>query len=402
MSVRGSETTVAIVSTPRTVIRTETESEIRGMNLRVALPRASAFCGPTPVHLRVPLHDLVVRDPVDLLLDRELVLRLPCLHDSTGGGFALELRDEELPFSATGLERRDHLGAVEHNVAGAHMELVDDRLAQVQEEVVLRREDELSAEIRLTDVIEAILHGPHDGPLSACEEAFHEPSLRHEFPQSLAGLSHVVLESGVRGERLGGRHAEAADDPPQDFAAGVIPANLQVRDRTITVVRIPRHMEALVQLTERRRRCGAAQVREDQQPLAGNPSLLPDDPEGGLHVLREAGGLGGFVQAEIFFRAVRPILGDREAFGEKPAAVKPFQRAKLLHPEWGGAGSSTSSGAAGSASWAALQPRSSQISAMPTRSPPWTRGESQPCRYRRGTGAQSACVHGSTGDRTRI
>src|SRR5439155_685479 len=83
----------------------------------VALPRASAFCGPTPVHLRVPLHDLVVRDPVDLLLDRELVLRLPCLHDSTGGGFALELRDEELPFSATGLERRDHLGAVEHNVA---------------------------------------------------------------------------------------------------------------------------------------------------------------------------------------------------------------------------------------------------------------------------------------------
>src|SRR5439155_23067405 len=124
--------------------------------------------------------------------------------------------------------------------------------AQVQEEVVLRREDELSAEIRLTDVIEAILHGPQDGPLSACEEAFHEPSLRHEFPQSLAGLSHVVLESGVRGERLGGRHAEAADDPPQDFTAGVIPANLQVRDRTITVVRIPRHMEALVQLTERR------------------------------------------------------------------------------------------------------------------------------------------------------
>src|SRR5437667_3357741 len=106
---RGSETTIAIVSTPRTVIRIETESEIRGMNLRVALPRASAFCGPTPVHLRVPLHDLVVRDPVDLLLDRELVLRLPCLHDSTGGGFALELRDEELPLPATGLERRDHL-----------------------------------------------------------------------------------------------------------------------------------------------------------------------------------------------------------------------------------------------------------------------------------------------------
>src|SRR5437667_40537 len=224
---RGSETTIAIVSTPRTVIRIETESEIRGMNLRVALPRASAFCGPTPVHLRVPLQALVVRDPLDPPPDPELCVRLPC-------------------------------------------------------------------------------------------------------------LPRVVLASGVRGERLGGRHPEAADDPPQHFAAGVIPANLQVRDRTITVVRIPRHMEAFVQLTERRRRCGAAQVREDQQPLAGNRSLLPDDPEGGLHVLREAGGLGAFVQAEIFFRAVRPVLGDREAFGEKPAAVKPFQRAKLLHPEAGG------------------------------------------------------------------
>src|SRR5437867_11837812 len=74
---RGSETTIAIVSTPRTVIRIETESEIRGMNLRVALPRASAFWGPAPVHLRVPLHDLVVRNPIDLLLDLELVLRLP-------------------------------------------------------------------------------------------------------------------------------------------------------------------------------------------------------------------------------------------------------------------------------------------------------------------------------------
>src|SRR5947208_7631547 len=261
----GSETTIAIVSTPRMVMRIEMESELRAMNLSVSGRPASSLRRPASVHLRVPLHDLVIRDPVNLLFHCELILRLPCLHDPPGGGFALELRDEELPFSATGLERRDHLGAVEHNVAGAHMELVDDRLAQVQEEVVLRREDELSAEIRLTDVIEAILHGPHDGPLSACEEALHEPPLRHEFPQPQAGLPHVVLESGVRGERLGGRHPEAADDPPQHFAAGVIPANLQVRDRTITVVRIPRHMEAFVQLTERRRRCGGAQVREDQQ-----------------------------------------------------------------------------------------------------------------------------------------
>src|SRR5438093_10472890 len=81
---RGSETTIAIVSTPRTVIRIETASEIRGMNLRVALPRASAFCGPTPVHLRVPLHALVVPAPVHLLLVREPALRLPRLHDATG------------------------------------------------------------------------------------------------------------------------------------------------------------------------------------------------------------------------------------------------------------------------------------------------------------------------------
>src|SRR5881628_3929406 len=233
---RGSETTIAIVSTPRTVIRIETESEIRGMNLRVALPRASAFCGPTPVHLRVPLHDLVVRDPVDLLLDRELVLRLPCLHNSTGGGFALELRDEELPFSATGLERRDHLGAVEDDVAGPHVELVDNRFAQVEEQVVLRGQHELPTEFGLVDFLQAVLHSPHHGPLPAGEEALHQPSLGLELPQSQTGLAHVVLEARVRCERFGRRHAEAADDPPQDFAAGVVPADLQVGDRPIPIV----------------------------------------------------------------------------------------------------------------------------------------------------------------------
>src|SRR2546427_7606227 len=78
---RGSETTIAIVSTPRTVMRIEPESEIRAMNLNVPGQPASPLRGPPSIHLRVPLHDLVVRDPVDLLLHRELVLRLPGLRD---------------------------------------------------------------------------------------------------------------------------------------------------------------------------------------------------------------------------------------------------------------------------------------------------------------------------------
>src|SRR2546428_10410652 len=235
---RGSETTIAIVSTPRTVMRIELESEIRAMNLSVSGRRASALRGPASVHLRVPLHDLVVRDPVDLLLHRELVLRLPRLHDPPGGGFALELRDEELPFSATGFEGRDHLGAVEDNVAGPHVELVDNRFAQVEEQVVQRAEHELPTEFRLLDFLEAVLHRPHHGPLPAGEEAFHQPSLCLELPQTQAGLPHVIIRSGVSGERPRRCHAEAADDPPQDFAASVVPADPQVGDRTIGIVRV--------------------------------------------------------------------------------------------------------------------------------------------------------------------
>src|SRR2546427_1434936 len=129
----GSETTIAIVSTPRTVMRIEPESEIRAMNLSVSGRPASALRRPASVHLRVPLHDLVVRDPVDLLLHRELVLRLPCLYDPPCGGFALELRDEELPFSAAGFERRDHLGAGEDDGAGPHRELGGNSIAQAKE-----------------------------------------------------------------------------------------------------------------------------------------------------------------------------------------------------------------------------------------------------------------------------
>src|SRR2546428_8135301 len=74
---RGLETTIAIVSTPRTVIRIEMKSQIRAMNLTVSGRRALALGRPASVHLRVPLHDLVVRDAVDLLLYREFVFSLP-------------------------------------------------------------------------------------------------------------------------------------------------------------------------------------------------------------------------------------------------------------------------------------------------------------------------------------
>src|SRR3989442_8853103 len=250
---RGSETTIAIVSTPRTVMRSATESEIRAMNLSVSGRRVSALRRPASVHLRVPLHDLVVRDPVDLLFHRELVLRLPGLHDPPGGGFALKLRDEELPLAATGLERRDHLGTVEDDVAGPHVELVDNRFAQVEEQVVQRGERELPTEFRLLDLVEAVLHRPHHGPLPAGEEALHQPALGLELPQSQAGLPHVVLEARVRGKRLGRRHAEAADDPAQDFPAGVVPADLQVGDRPIPLVRIPGDLGPLFTLPASRR-----------------------------------------------------------------------------------------------------------------------------------------------------
>src|SRR3989454_1934221 len=272
---RGSETTIAIVSTPRTVTRIEMESELRAMNLSVSGRPASSLRRPASVHLRVPLHDLVIRDPVNLLFHCELVLRLPCFHDPPGGGFALELRDEELPLSATGLERRDHLGAVEDDVAGPHGELVDNRFAQVEEQVVLRGQHELPTEFGLVDFLQAVLHSPHHGPLPAGEEALHQPSLGLELPQSQTGLAHVVLEARVRCERFGRRHAEAADDPPQDFAAGGVPADLQGGDRPIPLVRIPGHGEPPVQLPEGRRRGGPAQVRQGQEPLAGDRALLP-------------------------------------------------------------------------------------------------------------------------------
>src|SRR5439155_549194 len=99
--------------------------------------------------------------------------------------------------SATGLERRDHLGAVEDDVAGPHVELVDNRFAQVEEQVVLRGQHELPTEFGLVDFLQAVLHSPHHGPLPAGEEALHQPSLGLELPQSQTGLAHVVLEARV-------------------------------------------------------------------------------------------------------------------------------------------------------------------------------------------------------------
>src|SRR5207247_5048087 len=79
------------------------------------------------VHFGVPFHHFMVGDPLDLFFDRELVLALPGLDDAAARRIALELGDRELPLPAAGLERGNHLGAVEDDVAIAHMELGHDR-----------------------------------------------------------------------------------------------------------------------------------------------------------------------------------------------------------------------------------------------------------------------------------
>src|SRR5438445_13787500 len=199
-----SDTTIAIVSMPRTPMfspRGATES--RAMNLPATCGE-SLVRGTAAVHLGVPLHDFVVRDAIDLLLHRELVLGFPQIDDPAGGRVALELRDRELPLPPAGFERRDHLGAVEDDVAIAHVELRDDRLAQIEEQVVHRREHELSPEPDLPDPIDVVLQDPHHGALAAAEEAFPEPALSFELPEPLAGAPHVVAEprvwpAGVRG-----------------------------------------------------------------------------------------------------------------------------------------------------------------------------------------------------------
>src|SRR6266545_5347614 len=259
-----SETTIATVSMPRIPMELpEGHPDVR----EEAAASGSAVRRPVPVHLRVPLHDLVIGDPLDLLLDGEIVLGLPRVDGPAGRG-----------------------------------------VADVQEQVVLRREDELATELEAADPVEVFLHDPHDGPLAAGEEAFREPAFPLEFPEPLADLPHVVLEPGVRGEGLRRRDPEALQDPPEDLPAGVVPADLGVRDRTVAVRCVAGDVQSFVELAKRRRGRGSAEVREDEEPRAGDWGLLLDQLEDGLHILREPRAFRGLEEAEVLLRAVRPVL----------------------------------------------------------------------------------------------
>src|SRR5467141_1331912 len=112
-----SETTIAIVSMPRTpMFSPGGATKSRAMNLPATFGE-SLVRGTAAVHLGVPFHDFVVRDAIDLLLYRELVLGFQQIDDPAGGRVALELRDHELPLPPAGFERGDHLGNVEDDVA---------------------------------------------------------------------------------------------------------------------------------------------------------------------------------------------------------------------------------------------------------------------------------------------
>src|SRR6266540_2846541 len=330
IALRRSETTIATVSMPRMAM--DLPGRHPDGRQESAAP-VSAVRRPVAVHLGVPLHDLVIGDPLDLLLDGEVVLGLPRVDGPPGRGVALELRHDELPLAAAGLECRDDLRSIENDVARAHVELLVDRVADVQEEVVLRREDELATELEAADPVEVFLHDPHHGPLAAGEEAFREPAFPLEFPEPLADLPHVVLEPGVRGEGLRRRDPEALQDPPEDLPAGVVPADLGVRDRTVAVRCVAGDVQSFVELAKRRCGRGSAEVREDEEPRAGDWGLLLDQLEDGLHILREPRAFRGLEEAEVLLRAVRPVLRDREAFGEEPVPVEPLERTELPHAQ---------------------------------------------------------------------
>src|SRR2546421_5559096 len=243
-----SETTIAIVSMPRTPMfspRGATKS--RAMNLPATFGE-SLVRGTAAVHLGVPFHDFVVRDAIDLLLHRELVLGFPKIDDPAGGRVALELRDHELPLPPAGFERGDHLGTVEDDVAIAHVELRDDRLAQIEEQVVHRREHELSAEPELPDAVDVGLQDPHHGALAAGEETFREAALSFELPETLAGLPHVVLETRAGRKGFRRSHPQAPADPAQDLSAGLPPTDLPVPKEEVTSVLGPRHTECIVKV----------------------------------------------------------------------------------------------------------------------------------------------------------
>src|SRR5207247_10881623 len=97
-------------------------TEFRAMNLPATFGE-SLVPGTATVHLGVPLHDFVVRDAIDLLLHRELILGFPQIDDTAGGRVALVLRDHELPLPPAGFDRRHHLRRSEHDLSIANRAL---------------------------------------------------------------------------------------------------------------------------------------------------------------------------------------------------------------------------------------------------------------------------------------
>src|SRR5438093_261144 len=154
-----------------------------------------------------------------------------------------------------------------------------------------------------------------------------------ELPETLAGLPHVVLEPRVGREGFRRRHAEAPDDPAQDLSAGLIPTDLQVRNEAIAVVRVPRHVESLVQVPERGRGRGAAEVREDEESLARDRALLFDQLQDRLHVFGESCSFRGLEETEVVLGAVGPVFGDREALGEQTVPMQSVQRSEVFHTQ---------------------------------------------------------------------
>src|SRR5207237_9283041 len=115
------------------------------------------------------------------------------------------------------------------------------------------------------------------------------------------------------------RHAAAPDDPAQHLSAGLLPTDLQIRNEAIAVVRVPRHMESLVQVPERGRGRGAAEVREDEESLARDRALLFDQLQDRLHVFGEARSFRGLDETEVVLAAVCPQYAVREALAAPTA-----------------------------------------------------------------------------------
>src|SRR5713226_6962784 len=92
-------------------------------------------------------------------------------------------------------------------------------------------------------------------------------------------------------------------------------------------------MEALVQLAQGGGRGRPTEVRKEEKALAGDRTLLDNQPQHDLHVLRQAGPLRGLEEPEVVFGTVGPILGNPESLREDSSAVKSLQRSELFHTE---------------------------------------------------------------------